>query len=317
MGLNKRGEEASKNELVYIFVIVVALLLFLAWQMDVFERGSLAAEEEHCRQTITMHSRLVRSTGEHAAPPIECAPDERVIDNRDPEKAKRQVADALVFCWERWQEGEIQLFNEEGTFCNPCSIVTFRKADGEFRGVTAYMENAKVNGVTYADFLYPFESELYGEEKDMTHPELAFDTSETYAIVFYHDKNHSTRGLWEAVTEDPLKLTNAMREAGTGATVGALVVGVPVLVIGGVCTFISGGICAPVTATGTLAATGIGSTIGAAVGGGKSVMDGLTYPEWFSMIFVIPHESEAYKALGCEAVFQQGRPDMVGTAEDL
>lgn len=308
------GNSASKLIIVLI-VFGIALLLFLLWLTSMNNEDTL--KEAECRESIRIHTLLVRSSGANADPDIKCEPHEKRVSG-DQDTMRRAVADELLFCWQRWMNGEAELFVDEGTYCNPCSILTFSTKERSINGLNDFLqkESPTKGGLTYAEELFPLSTDGFSNEKQEV-PELPILTDQTYAVVFYHDKNHSTKSLLDAVKEDPMKVVNAFDEAGGGVKAGALIFGIPTLIVGGVCTFISGGICAPVTAGSTLAATGVGAILGGALFGGRAVQDGLIYPEWFSFVMVIPHNGTTYRNLGCESIHQKGPAARTNGAENI
>jgi hypothetical protein len=309
-------EENSSNILIVMLVLAaIALLGFIAWMLLATDAEN--AEEAACRQSIAAHTLLVRASGANIEPRIECSPrSTHLVGNS--EEVKRALAEELLFCWERWMNGEAELFVTEGTYCNPCSTITFdpKTQLGEFEAFLAKEKPAR-SSLTYKEHLFPYASAHYPINPP-AEAHTVIDPTQQYVVVFYHDKNHSLKGFLDTVQDDPSKIVNAVEQLTGGAKWGAGIgLGIGV-VLGGLCAGASGGICAPAGAGFALALGGAGMTIGAAVGGGKVIaINEFAYPEWFSSVILMPHDAAAYRALHCDAINQEGPAAQVHGAENI
>ncbi len=304
-----------------ILVIVVATLavLFLFLRGALFA-GDEAIDEEECRSSIRAHSRLVTLSGEASAPPITCEPRAVTIDNRDEERAKRLIAEELVFCWDRWQQGDVELFKEEGAYCNPCSIITFTDAARPVSGLERFFEEEMGPGKpSYREYLFPQRTTGFTGLAPFN-PAPPIDPSATYAVVFYYDKNHSAKSYGALLKEDPSRATRLGQDLLDGAKSGAgqlLVVEGVLLGAATVCTAASLGLCALPSLAVIGLATGVAVIGGGFIGAWQAYDNGVQYPEWFSVVLLIRQESDGYRALGCSHVEQAGPPRAADGAENI
>lgn len=311
-------EQHSNVYLVLLVLFGVALLLFLLFIASTGEAGQKEIEEDKCRASINLHATLLRSSGGEAEPAIECEPRHVAIDGRDEAHLKEALAGELAFCWERWQQGRVELFEEEGTYCNPCSLIRFTGEDRRVSGFDEVLDREWKEGLSYRDYLFPEVTGQYPEEgRD---PELVpgIDTSRRYATVFYYDKSHSAMKIRQALEEDPGRgLSAALAEskgAAAGSVLGTAVGGVGGAVVGLVITIKTAGagfLAIPGGAVkGGAAGGALGSLIGGMAGGGWNLLMGeVEVPEWYAVVALIPHNGTAYRELGCQRVGQGGRQE--------
>ncbi len=299
------------EQLLIVAVLAIVLLLLFVWMRMQAARGDAAIQERRCQSSIQFHSKIVATSGEKGAPPIDCTPNEVTIDNRDAETAKRQIAQQLVFCWDRWQQGQAQLFKTEGSYCNPCAILRFTQPGAPITGLDAFLRDKDMTGkdLKYQDYLFPYATEGYGLPPDKGRQDFAIDTSEQYAVVFFQDKNHSTQRFIHILKSDPARAAQVVSRIEDYGAKG----------------FAAGGTVSAVLATtlgpvgwGTgIALTVAGTFIGGMVGGASALFSGVPYPEWFSTVQLIPNEGDAYRNLGCSDTFQEGAPKTVNGAENI
>lgn len=300
-----------------MLLVVAALFIVISNTLT----GELDIEEQRCRSSIEQHSLAVRSTAGGTDTPILCSPTQETI-SADEKKARKQLADLLVFCWDRWQRGEVELFRTEGTYCNPCSILAFEEPGEELTGLDSYLDRPYKNG-TYREYLYSYTTDGLPAEKQRPTggtvlPERLTPNGQ-YSIVFVHDKGHSIKQYAEMLSrldQNPASVTSRVTQdialgTGTGAAVGAAT---GAILIVGACTVITGGICGLIVTGGAIAA-GVG--VGGYVGFKTGVANGLEYPEWVSMVMFVPHDGTEYVALGCTEIFQEGVPERVDNAENI
>jgi|GEM_PF-3177705 len=313
----RRGNSSmTPTQLALALFAVATLAVLVIWAAVFLPNMGNEAKEEECRSSIVLHSQFVKTTSGDANPEIACEPQLITVENKDPERIKQIMADQMVFCWDRWQQGEVQLFTGEGSYCNPCSIIEFEKKGQNVPGLMDYLHTTEMkNGATYEAYLFPDKTMGYNKTAKQR-PEITIDTDKTYAVVFYHDKNHSMKKYAEIRKEDPARAKQIIDDALMPVSVGA---GVGGAVGGGLaaaaitCTAITMGICGVVIGAATI--------VGAVVVGGATLAwvgaNGAEYPEWYSMVVFIEHNSTAYKALGCSNVSQQGVPTTTGGAENI
>ncbi len=306
------GADITTERLAIIALAALALIILLVVLVQNMTAGASKAQEEKCRSSIQLHSQFVKTSGERGAPSIACTANNVTIDNSDDAKAKRQIADQLVFCWDRWQHGDVELFKDEGTYCNPCSVLTFTEPGKKLGGLSDYLRTEnKPGGGTYEEYLFPKTTADYTLPTNKDTSYLPLDTSKQYAVVFYYDKYHSMKTYLEMLDRDPAAAVRVVEDAvpGTGVMAGVGALG-GVLAV---CTVVSGGVCAVIAAP--------VATVGAVVFGGITLAvkthQEIPYPEWYAYVVLVPNDGTGYRALGCSGVFQEGPPSIVNGAENL
>lgn len=125
----KRGFLLSQVAL--LLLIGASILVLVFWLSSTARSGSNAVGEQGCRRSINIYSTLSKATEISSAikssardPPIECEPREVTISTKNKEEALIKIAKELEFCWDRWQQGDVELPGK-GPYCSPCSIITF------------------------------------------------------------------------------------------------------------------------------------------------------------------------------------------------
>lgn len=313
--------QLTTRHLVLAGLFVATLIVLLLFIKGFLLGGQEKSAEAACRHSIQLHSTLVRLSGEKAAPAIQCTP--RHVTARG-ENAVKTFAHELAFCWERWQAGDVELFNKSGTYCNPCSIITYK--EGKPITTTAlyhYLEQEQHGSVTLRDYLFPQMSDEYALSTEQAKvPELfkgKLEPGEEYAVVFWYDKNHLLKEWQEAVKKGRVVETgeSAVHGAVKGAATGALVGAGGVVIFFAACTFLTGGACAAGTAIAALASKLVivgGTLIGGAIG---ATSEKVPLPEWLSAVIIVKHQGEEYSELGCTDTSQQGAPKSVEGAENI
>lgn len=264
-----------------IAVIAIVLLSMLFRDVgDSFEK--LDVEEIKCRESIKAHAQTTSWTAGEVGGAIACEP-----RRPDPISEERVLAEEMRNCWDRWQQGSLELFQEQGTYCNVCSFVSLTK-DFENFGEFLATTDAPHTPLTYAEHFSPYLSE-FSEDVAMPNAvqQVDLDSEQPYAVIFVYSRGTGNVGSWFTNFlwyPDDATLDLAAG-AGAGAAGGGLLMGAAYL--GGASVALSS---LPFWVVGG-AAAGAAYVIG---------FSGLETPQWISLIGVIPNEPEALNQWGCE-----------------
>jgi hypothetical protein len=253
-------------------------------------------QEALCRASIRTHSKLLDLTADNYASELDCEPKRLTVKTNDEEKAKRQLADELVNCWDRWGRGDLVLFNGSGLYCNPCAFINFTGGK-QIAGFDTYLTTTTMldSEKTYAQYLLPSNS---SEPMKVPSPGssatvISFPTDQEAIILFVYAKGTSVQEIQKYFERDKIRSTEKI--VGVAGGVG-----------------IAGGIIAGVVCTGTIvcgisvvAAVGIGAVAGATY---EYFWGSTEKPEWISFVMLRPNDAAAFKALGCKFIQQKG-PD--------
>jgi len=298
------AEETTFGSIASVLLIlaaVVVLLLFITRQLHA---GDLSVDEQKCRDSIALHSHVVHLGGGGSTPPIECTPKVVTVDNRDPDKAKQQVADQMVFCWDRWQQGKAELFTEDGIYCNPCSIIRFTDPSKPIRGFSTYLTTQKTKyDLTYAQYLLGFQTEAAKGNVKYDLPDASVDriaADQDFSVVFVYAKGKSVQTIKDNFAKNPVGSTKQI----------ALMTGVGAVA----------GVAALAISTGGIGLVVIG--VGAVAGGGMAALGEYFFgsaprPEWVSFVVLQPYAADSFTGLNCSKINQAGVPQQVGGAENI
>lgn len=296
------GDTISWLMMVAIAVIVLLLCFFL--YTGIFNSNKNSATEARCRASIATESKVVYGSAGDLDSAIACTPEQVTISTTNEGQAKRQLAETMKFCWDRWQRGQLELFKGDGLFCNPCAFVTFRGGGTSIANFPAYLATTSITpgGPTYADYLSSTQSvQAKGNVPLTSTPSLvendALPTSVEYAVVFLYAKGASVQQLKDNFGQNPVRNVQKMAIAGG---VGAAAVGAALFVIG------TGGVGAVVIGVGAVALGATGGSLAEYFFGSSNK------PEWISVVVLEPNTADAFTKLGCKKVQQQGpqQPEM-------
>jgi len=184
---------------IIIFAISVILIIRDQQNQSVFNLK--------CTQSIEAHILDVKL---HFTPkPIQCPTQYITIKEKESTDIMKQLARQQVLCWNQWKKGEEELFIEnEGVFCHICVIDEFNKKI-VLDDYINFLKNTKLSSVApeyvlkgasdpfLFDYLSPEGSGKIDElikEADETESllqEMAIDTSEEQAVIFFYAKGES------------------------------------------------------------------------------------------------------------------------------
>lgn len=260
--------------LILLLVITFVMIHFFDKTAEVAEKTSTATT---CRSTIELNA-IGHISGMQLYDAVKCPIEYTKIDETDPDKLKKTIADSLASCWYRMGQGEYEVFPTpvmKTQYCVICNVMEFNR-EQKVTGIVSYMNQNYVpllytNGetISYTDYLQNFHSDpslalLYTQETRDT-----LDTKDPYATIFLYGKKGYVNKFWGGVIG-----------AGAGFATGAVL--------------IMSGVGAPAGIF--IAETTIGGVIGGAAMGSSKTAD------WESAVGVYPYTTASLDSLGCEVL---------------
>jgi hypothetical protein len=293
--LSSRKGQDDEDTISWLPAVVLGclLLLFGAWlAYNIYANTKDNPAETACRASIQTHAKLLDLSADTIKTELKCEPRTITVKVGDEENAKRQLAEAMRSCWDRWGKGNLVLFKESGIYCNPCAYITFDKPSG-ITGFEEYLQTAFVpkTQTTYADYLLGTSSSQGSAVKKKpgsSEVMIPFSTDRDAVVFFVYAKGTSVQKMSEYFSRDIARNT---KEIASNTVVGAAAgVGIALFVIG----------------TGGVGAIVIGG-IGAASGGVLTYLYGdAKKPEWISLVMLRQNDAAELKKIGCEFAQQQG-----------
>jgi len=235
---NRRGQDASLQyrSLIIAALSVVALIVILTVILKINTTITNEFEDAQCRFSVQKAAALRLTQINAFEGQITCQTKIKTLHENNPDTTNQIIAQAMAGCWKNWLEGKEQYFKEAGTYCFPCSVLTFSPKSGDVTGLAAYLTDTIMpeSNITYADYLQGYQTtkaqEFAPALKAAQIPSMP--RNETYAILFVH-----VEGSDELQT-----FNNKATAASAGTAVGGaglyLVFGVTGGIIGGVATII-------------------------------------------------------------------------------
>lgn len=274
---------SSTDQFLGIALAITALALLLYFFTPIQTWATDTLEEETCRSQVKSHALGLQLSGRQFASQITCGRDQFTVANT--EQGKRKIAEAMRTCWYSFNEGTLNLFQGEHTFCHPCAVFT---TEGSIHDFGAYLAETRMprNDQSYASYLSNYASEEARDidtlDERLGHTAFnttSFEANTTYAAMFVYAKGQDDmRNIIEHV-----KGETTAGQLGQGFAIGSVVTG---------------------AATAIFMGTGWGLAVGAT---GVALSQGLSYfyspeaaPEWIAMTAVDEYQEETLKALNCE-----------------
>lgn len=292
--LKKKGMEM---EYVYMSVLAAIILVLISVLLYKFYNTTKEKLEiQDCRNSIGAHAFLTKTSQREIFTDIKCPTRELLIDVKNEEKAKKEIAEDMRRCWYEWQKGDAQLFKSEGIFCHVCSVYNFKQKDEKIEKFQTFLmtEDIDIRSVypedtqkmSYIQYFQGYKTkDLDNIEKT---PKIGtfsdatvIDTSKKYTSIFVYASGKTSMQEFMEGGHRTTALIGGGTAAGLGATAAAK--GVVVLVSGGPPGWIIGGVIA----------IGIGS---------YAVYEALTPedPQWMSVVQFMEYDDQTIKDLGCQ-----------------
>lgn len=189
-----RGSEAII--LVNIVLVAVALLVMGNLMLGYRQATDTMAEKELCRSSVRSVSNVRTPFGRVnyalQCPTVDLLITEKLDNERGKDYAKKQVADAMYHCWDKFDRGDATLFDDQGIYCSVCNWIEFEDKDKELVGMTDYLAKTNIGSkpITYLDFLAKKETPTFKaafeQYKEETALEDSMNTNQLYSIIFVY-----------------------------------------------------------------------------------------------------------------------------------
>lgn len=239
-----------------------------------------------CRKSVELNARRINIAGIKSNPfvDIKCKEIPVEVNEEDPEKIKKILADRLYWTWEDFGKGTIELFERGwflgGTYCKKRYSPIKFKDKVEVNNFVEYLAKEKPAGKETSYWEFITGSRLEGDVSELGKISDKIDTNKEYVILFMTHKF----GFWEKWVVGTI--------TGLGGGILGYVVGYGV-----------GGLVALLPIPGArIAAVGIiAATTAAGIGSGalSGFVVGTAFEDFTSEVALVPFEQVA--EFGCEA----------------
>ncbi|MBI2647072.1 hypothetical protein HYW99_01225 [Candidatus Woesearchaeota archaeon] len=283
-----------KLSMVSILVLLITALIFFKFQGGLREVYAETLEKQTCKTNVYAHAlskfRYADFSGE-----INCPTVELKIDDKNEEKSKKILADAMFDCWDQFGKGELDLFSDDSIYCTICHRITF-DTNIKINGFMEYLANEKPprQKMSYLQFLTTerTQNSAFLKEFENRRIEDTIDTSKNneYAIIFTYIKG-------KRYLDEYLEKAKA-----TTPGIGMVAIGFGIFKAGGI---IGGAVSTIATPLGGAIVGGIISSAGGVVMTVGALWTGLTLYfsgvpfEHIALISFIPYDAENIKSLKC------------------
>lgn len=161
-----RKKALIESKIVVLILIMVSLILLFGFLYKLYAKSTNNAAEQTCRNSIVLVDILADKieaewfeAGQHAKPwPATCKTQDKIINVKDTEKAKKELAELMANCWWMMGEGEIKPFDLDMFHvrrkCFVCYTATFPKLKGtiDSSDFMFYLREKGRKGVSYYDY---------------------------------------------------------------------------------------------------------------------------------------------------------------------
>lgn len=308
---SKKAQEESGASLGLVSALLITIALILV--ITIFFKDNVLnyvqgknIEEQTCRNDILAHS----SATKWSAGTINTLPNCKPLDikiNPLSNSANKELADAMMFCQERWQFGKLELFpdisgkDDYGIYCNPCAHIEFTNY-APMNNFFDYLYGSSPDGYSskYIDLLKTYNSPGAPQSSLQGLSSVPVLTNTDYLVIFVYAKGESSIGR----LKDNFNKHYArnFKKVAKGTVYGAIAGGVVTVAVG--LTAIIAGVFSG--GVGTVVVLGAaGGVAGASAGGYLTYFFGdAVVPVWVSEVLLVPNNAETFLNIGCQATYQ-------------
>lgn len=302
----KRGQmEYVAKWIIFLVILIILFVFFYQIRKDLFVKPT---EDINCAAQVRASAAISDIRKGKVAPDITCPTREVIFKSGVKDiTIHEELADEMKWCWDTWGNGELVLFNEDGTYCHICSVARF-EGNRQVPGFREYLHEEIVprTEVTYMEYFSPQylgtrymteegKHSRLREEQILTTP---FEMSQDHAIIFYQIRGErQVKDFFIKMSQDAIDRPAAAIGAGGAAfAIGGTIAGGAAFVACGVvtlsaCWWISGGVA---LAAGSMA--GIPTAYLA-----QEIAD--DPPHHMALLVFRPLETSDIDSLGCEYSF--------------
>jgi len=159
-------KKAMSEAVLVALIIAVVGLIIMGWAIkSITDTYITTTDREACRASIELKAQTILGFPVAENVPLKCKSQDIKIKDKDQEKMKETIANAMYDCWYEFGEGKIDFLGSDyGKFCFPCAKIGF---DDSLKGETLigfgdYLKEKKVSWTdkTFAELLYPSSTDL-------------------------------------------------------------------------------------------------------------------------------------------------------------
>jgi len=225
---NKKGD-IEKNFIVGVIITIVGAGILLLALGQIQKILNPTIDTESCKISVELRNAAIEKAGFFGEKigaeniPLRCKTSNLTISTDDPDKIKKEVAEAMYGCWDMMGAGtmhpftestwkKLALFGGAESACVVCSIIKFEdRSKGQSLDLLQYLVDIKIpiKNVTY--YTYFTEGADAKLATDVQAPLI--DTTSKYAVIFMGIKGQT---YWETLSND-LQLA-----LGTGGVAGMI-----------------------------------------------------------------------------------------------
>ncbi|MFO8016171.1 MAG: hypothetical protein R6U32_03640 [Candidatus Woesearchaeota archaeon] len=181
-------------KLIKLILLIFSFILLFSFIYRFYAKSTEHADEEACRNSLVMIQTLAEKTKTETVKPWprQCKTEDKEFNTQDPEKAKRQLADLMSWCWYMVGEGAIKPFDSDwlstSKKCFICYTVRFPylKEPITPRDFLFFLQDEGRKETTYYNYL------KYEEDKLVESPLVNEVNSEGVYSVVYSDPGDKT-----------------------------------------------------------------------------------------------------------------------------
>ncbi len=178
--------------MISVFLALITAFIFIKFEGNVKAAYKSAIDKGTCKSSVETAAKLKFRYVDFSEE-IKCPAVKLEINEKNEEKAKKMIADAMFDCWDQFGRGKPDLFTDDAVYCTICHRITFGN-DVKINGLTKYLatKNAPGQELSYLQFLTTEKTENseFLNELESKKIEDSIDASKNneYTIIFTYIK---------------------------------------------------------------------------------------------------------------------------------
>lgn len=273
--------------MVTLIIILITAFFILKSEANIRDIYSKAIEKQTCKTSVKTHAALKLRYADFSGE-LNCPTVKLKISDKNEDKTKKKLADAMFDCWDQFGRGKLELFYDDSVYCAICHRITFGK-DIKVNGFTEYLATKQASGqkTSYLQFLTTEKTQNSEFLKELENKKIedTMDASKNseYAIIFTYIKG---KKYLEEYAEKAKYAVPGAGVAGAGIGLGvAVAIG---KISGIVLTAIAGTVATPLLIIGGVAFV-------------ASYYAGVPF-EHIALISFIPYDAQNLENLNCKEI---------------
>jgi len=186
--------EFIQNKVVQGILTLILIVVLVMVVVTIKNVADEVSQTKECQASVKAHAEIIKLGVPARENEIRCPAEELTIKEKN---AKKELAEAMRRCWENYGEGQLELFNGEGTFCTVCSIIT-AKEPTVVENLDMYLLTQYAPGTDqkYMEYFSGVASEnaqvldAYKEslERGVNVPDFTISEQNPYGVIFVQSK---------------------------------------------------------------------------------------------------------------------------------